>query len=129
MRELILEVVLRATTLILFSSSCRAGPVFPWSDNFNCFIYTWQPWAKYWSLQQNRNTTFNPLSPNSDQYQFPPYNIHILSREQVMRINKVINKELNTLIFHQILSTYSRSKINVWRSVWRICRWIWSLND
>ena len=33
---------------------------------------------------------FNPLSPNSDQQQFSPNNIHTLSRDKVMRINKII---------------------------------------
>ena len=36
---------------------------------------------------------FNPLSPNSDQHQFSPNNIHILSTDKVMRINKMIAKE------------------------------------
>jgi len=35
----------------------------------------------------------NPLSPNSDQHQFSPNNIHTLSREKVMRIAKMITKE------------------------------------
>ena len=35
----------------------------------------------------------NPLSPNSDQHQFSPKDIHRLSREMVMRINKMITKE------------------------------------
>ena len=33
---------------------------------------------------------FNPLSPNSDQQQFSPNNIHTLSWDEVMRINKMI---------------------------------------
>ena len=36
---------------------------------------------------------FNPVSPNSDQHQFSPKHIHTLSRDDVMRINKMINKE------------------------------------
>ena len=32
----------------------------------------------------------NPVSPNSDQQQFSPNNIHTLSRDKVMRINKMI---------------------------------------
>ena len=36
---------------------------------------------------------FNPLSPNSDQHQFSPKNIHMLPREMVMRVNKMITKE------------------------------------
>ena len=34
--------------------------------------------------------TFNPSSPNSDQHQFSPNNIHTMSRGKVMRINKMI---------------------------------------
>ena len=34
-----------------------------------------------------------PLSPNSDYHQFSPNNIHMLPREMVMRINKMITKE------------------------------------
>jgi len=36
------------------------------------------------------HTHVNPLSPNSDQQQFSPNNIHTLSRDKVMRINKMI---------------------------------------
>ena len=32
----------------------------------------------------------NPFIPNSDQQQFSPNNIHTLSRDKVMRINKMI---------------------------------------
>ena len=32
----------------------------------------------------------NPLSHKSDQHQFSPNNIHMLPREMVMRINKMI---------------------------------------
>ena len=35
----------------------------------------------------------NPLSPNGDQHQFSPENIHTLSKEKVMRINNMITKE------------------------------------
>ena len=34
----------------------------------------------------------NPLSPNSDQHQFSLNNIHMLPREMVMRVNKMITK-------------------------------------
>ena len=30
----------------------------------------------------------NPLSPNSDQHQFSPNNVHMLPREMVMRVIK-----------------------------------------
>ena len=36
------------------------------------------------------NTLINPSSPNSDQDQFSPNNIHMLPREMVMRVNKMI---------------------------------------
>ena len=32
----------------------------------------------------------NPSSPNTDQHQFSPNNIHTMSRDKVMRINKMI---------------------------------------
>ena len=38
-------------------------------------------------------TCFNPFSPNSDQHQFSPNNIHMLPREMVRRVNKMITKE------------------------------------
>ena len=34
----------------------------------------------------------NPFSPNSDQNQFSPNDIHTLSRDYVIRIDKVITK-------------------------------------
>ena len=37
--------------------------------------------------------SINPLSSNSDQHQFSPNNIHTLSRDYVMRIDKMITKE------------------------------------
>ena len=33
---------------------------------------------------------FNPLSPNTDQHQFSPNNIHTMLRGKVIRINKMI---------------------------------------
>ena len=35
---------------------------------------------------------FNPLSPNSEQHQFSPNNIHRLSSATSMRINQMITK-------------------------------------
>ena len=43
--------------------------------------------------KQKVTATFNPLSANSDQQQFSPNNIHTLSRDKVMRINKMIITE------------------------------------
>ena len=39
------------------------------------------------------SSIFNPLSPNSDQHQFSPNNIHTLSKDKVMRINKDYQRE------------------------------------
>ena len=36
-------------------------------------------------------SSFNLLSPDSDQDQFSPINIHMLPIEMVMRVNKMIN--------------------------------------
>ena len=65
---------------------------------------------------------FNPLSPNGDQHQFPPNNIHTLSREKVMRIAKMITKEKMPWSFIKFFQQFLTG--NVWRSVWRICIWI-----
>ena len=37
-------------------------------------------------------TMFNPLSTNGDQHQFSPDDVHTLSRDMVMRIDKMITK-------------------------------------
>jgi len=39
-----------------------------------------------------QSVTVNPLSANGDRQQFSPNNIHTLSRDKVMRINKMITK-------------------------------------
>jgi len=39
------------------------------------------------------HTLFNPLSPNNEQHQFSPNNTHMLPREMVMRVNKMITEE------------------------------------
>ena len=69
----------------------------------------------------------NPLSTNSDQQQFSPHNIHTLSRDKVMRINKMITKE--KMLWSFIKFSQLIVKGDVWRSVWRICMWILGLND
>ena len=46
----------------------------------------------------------NPLSPDSDQDQFSPNNIHTLSRDKLWELIK------NALIYYQILSTNSLRK-------------------
>ena len=40
-----------------------------------------------------KRLAINPLCVNGDQHQFSPNNIHTLSRDKVMRINKMITKE------------------------------------
>ena len=69
--------------------------------------------------------TFNPLSPNSDQHQFSPDNIHTLSRNKVMRINEMITKEKMPRSFIRVSQLIRKG--NVWGSVWRICMWILGL--
>ena len=56
--------------------------------------------------QVARHSPFNPLSPNSDQHQFSPNNIHTTSRDQVMRIIKMITRGKMLFIFYQILPTH-----------------------
>ena len=49
------------------------------------YVIIWSP--------QFTSRKINPLSPNSDQHQFSPNNIHMLPRGMVMRVNKMITKE------------------------------------
>ena len=42
---------------------------------------------------QTKPAVHNPLRPNNDQHQSSPHNIHSLSRDEIMRINKMITKE------------------------------------
>ena len=55
------------------------------------------PQLEFWPWTQDSKypwrASFNPLSPNGDQHQFSPNDIHNLSRDQVMRINKMINND------------------------------------
>ena len=48
---------------------------------------------------------FNPLSPNSDQHQFSPNNIHTMLRGKVIRMNKMIAQG-KCFDLYQILSTH-----------------------
>ena len=43
-------------------------------------------------FQVFENRPFNPLSPKSDQHQISPHNINTKSKDQVMRMNKMITK-------------------------------------
>ena len=70
-------------------------------------------------------TEVNPLSANSDHQQFSPNNIHTLSRDKVMRINKMITIE--KMLWSFIKFSQLIVKGDVWRSVWRICMWILGL--
>ena len=44
-------------------------------------------------MKTNIFPNFNPLSPNGDQHQFSPNNIHPASRDKVMRITKMITQK------------------------------------
>ena len=61
----------------------------------------------------------NPLSPKTDKHQFSPYIISMQSREEVMRIDKMITKGKMFRLFF-IFSQLIQCR-NVQRSVWRIC--------
>ena len=68
----------------------------------------------------------NPLSPNSDQQQFSPYNIHMLANEMVMRVNTMITKEkmLWSVIKLSQLILLSRGQENdVWGKTAEIPYW------
>ena len=69
---------------------------------------------------------FKPFSPNSDQHEFSPNNVHMLSREMVMRIIQMITKEKMLCPFIKI-PQLTVSLGNVWISVWRICSGYWGL--
>ena len=43
------------------------------------------------------NCALNPLSPDSDQHQFSPNNIHTLLREMVMGMNQKITESLKNV--------------------------------
>ena len=53
----------------------------------------------------------NSISPNSDQYQFSPNNIHTLSRDKVMR--KMINKEKMPWSFIRVKGAVSRNLLKI----------------
>ena len=55
----------------------------------------------------------NPLSPNSDQHQFSPNNIHMLSREMVMRIYQMITKEKMHDLLLNSLNLSLRKRMNI----------------
>ena len=50
--------------------------------------------------------TLTLLSGNGDQHQFSPNDIHNLSRNQVMRINKMINNEKSLDLLSNSLNTF-----------------------
>ena len=68
--------------------------------NTSCFLLTKsQPQFDLNTLRQKSDfcllaygscSFLNPLSPNADQHQFSPDNIHTLSRDKVMRIYEMI---------------------------------------
>ena len=73
----------------------------------------------------NKAFSLNPLSPNSDQQQFSPNNIHSLSRDKVLRINKMIIVEKIPWSFSKFSQLILKG--DVWRSVGEfVCRY-WGL--
>ena len=81
------------------------NPLFKWrfgllsSKNF-ATMATWRnDFSSLFSDQFNRSQhdllQFNPLRPESDQHQLSPNNMHTSSRQNVMRINKMITGEKN----------------------------------
>ena len=46
--------------------------------------------SDFCALSYGSCSFLNPLSPNGDQHQFSPHNIHTLSRDKVMRIYEMI---------------------------------------
>ena len=63
------------------------------SDNtyrLYCDLFGGLRYPKFGQPGPNLCNFLNPLSPNSDQKQISPNNIHTLSRDKVMRINKMI---------------------------------------
>ena len=67
---------------------------YQWNNNPR---YLWDNRVRYgcnfFTLHDVSAFVFNPLSPNGDQHQFSPNNIHMLPREMVMRVNTMISKE------------------------------------
>ena len=74
--------------------SIRAVRVFPvlsldaYSRPYGIFLMIFQPNCARGYLFSHHQ--FNPLSSNGDQHQFSPNDIHRLSRDKVMRDNKMI---------------------------------------
>ena len=68
------------------------GQNFFWTLQTGSTSHNSLPWREFSSLQRVflSGHSLNPVSPNSDQQQFSPNNIHTLSRDKVMRINKMI---------------------------------------
>ena len=85
---------------------------------------TWN-WRLPFAVNVTLNLSINPLSPNSDQQQFSPNNLHTMSRDKVVRIWKMITNEKMPWCFIKFSQLILKG--NVWRSVWRICTWILGL--
>ena len=107
----------------------RHWPLSSSSSSLSSSVLSYFKFSIYFSCCSNvvyfHVRCFNSLSPNGDQQQFSPNNIHTLSRDKVMRINKVITIEKipsSFIKFSQLIL-----KGDVWRSVWRNCMWILGL--
>ena len=64
-------------------------------------------------VKSERQHIFKPFSPNSDQHEFSPNNIHMLSREMVMRINQMITKEKMLCSFIKLPQLISSECMNI----------------
>ena len=75
-----------------------------------------------WGRPVSFNFPVSLLSLQSDQHQFSPKDINTLSKDKVMRFNKMITwgKMLWSFINFSQLILWG----NVWRSVRRICKWV-----
>ena len=71
------------------SSSKNFATMATWRNDFSSLF------ADQFNCSQHDLLQFNPLRPESDQHQLSPNNIHTSSRENVMRINKMITGEKN----------------------------------
>ena len=122
-----------ASLNFLVFKSCQIYARFTRSEIYVYGVTQVKRWFIFWILVfatrtvliLEWSTTFNPLSPNGDQHQFSPNNIHMLPRDKDVRINNMITKEKMPWSFIKFSQVILRG--NVWRSVWRICMWILGL--
>ena len=86
------------------------------SDNRNRRGTAWLPPAQMLGFSYKLDKWLfwlNPLNPDSDQHQYSPNNIHMLPREMVMRINKMITKEKMRWSFTKFSQLFLRKCMKV----------------